>query len=260
MDQIYSNATIESKELGGLLLEIGTLLLKAGASCNRTKVVITAVANSYHYIPDMTIGPNSISLSINDANGVTLFDGIRGITSSGIDFKLIAGLSRLPSLVKEKKLSVAELKSELNNLRQTQPYSRIVILCFVSLAGAAFCYTFGGSAIEMIIAFAATFCGLFAKQQLTRLKTNPYICTYLAATVASTVTAIVHVTGISVSPLNAFSTCVLFLIPGVLLINCFTDLIDGHILNGIAGGMGALMHSLAIALGLVTTIITFNLT
>jgi len=135
----------------------------------------------------------------------------------------------------------------------------MIILCFVGLAGAAFCYTFGGNTIEMLITFGATFCGLFVKQQLTKYSINPYMCIYLAALVASLFTGAFHKAGLNVNLEHAFSTCVLFLIPGVPLINCFSDLIDGNILNGVVRGVNALIIALAIALGLSTTIIMYNL-
>jgi uncharacterized membrane protein YjjP (DUF1212 family) len=155
-------------------------------------------------------------------------------------------------------LSVKELKKELRNLHALKPYPRLIILCFVSLAGAAFCYIFGGSVIEMLITFGATFCGLFAKQQLTKYSFNPYICTYVAALTASLFTGAFHLAGLTVTLENAFSTCVLFLIPGVPLINCLTDLIEGNILNGIVRGINVLMYTLAIAFGLLTTIIIYK--
>jgi uncharacterized membrane protein YjjP (DUF1212 family) len=45
----------------------------------------------------------------------------------------------------------------------------------------------------------------------------------------------------------------------VPLINCFTDLIDGNILNGLIRGINALMFALAIALGLLAAMLIYNL-
>lgn len=134
-----------------------------------------------------------------------------------------------------------------------------MVLLFVSLAGASFCFNFGGSFIEMIITFGATFCGLFVKQELVKRHFNTYFCTYAAATVASLIIAVLSVAGLSLPPVNAFATCVLFLVPGVLFINCFTDLIEGNTMNGIVKGVSALIYALAIAFGLLNTIIIFNM-
>jgi len=249
----------ESKELGALLLDIGIVLLNSGASCSRIRLTITRLASAYQYVPHISIGPKSVSLTLNNENGITIFNGIRTTLSQGVDFKIISGISRLSWATTKEKLSVEKLRSEFYKLNVSIHYPRIIVLCFVSLAGAAFCYTFGGNRLEMLITFGATFSGLFVKQQLIKHSLNPYICTYVAAVVASLFTATFRMAGLTIALENAFSTCVLFLIPGVPLINCFTDLIDGNILNGMIRGMNALLHALAIAFGLSTTLIIYNL-
>jgi uncharacterized membrane protein YjjP (DUF1212 family) len=58
---------------------------------------------------------------------------------------------------------------------------------------------------------------------------------------------------------HAFATSVLFLIPGVPLINSFSDLIDGNIMNGIVRGVNGLIIAFAIALGLLTAMQVYQL-
>jgi len=252
------NETTQPKELGALLLDIGISLLKAGATCSRIRITMTRFALAYSCTPHITIGPKSVSLTLNDEYGVTYFNGSRSTPVQGVDFKLISGISRLSWTAAREKISIPQLKTELIKLHQIKHYPRIIILCFVSLAGAAFCFTFGGNYVEMLITFGATFCGLFVRQQLLKYKFNPYICAYIAAVVASLFTGAFHVAGLTITLENAFSTCVLFLIPGVPLINSFTDLIDGNILNGVVRGVNAFIYALAIAFGLVTTMIIYN--
>jgi uncharacterized membrane protein YjjP (DUF1212 family) len=57
---------------------------------------------------------------------------------------------------------------------------------------------------------------------------------------------------------HAFATSILFLIPGVPLINSVIDLMDGYIINGIDRGINALIHAFAIAAGLATIILIFK--
>jgi uncharacterized membrane protein YjjP (DUF1212 family) len=253
------NETTEPKELGALLLDIGVSLLKAGATCSRIRITMTRFALTYEYTPHITIGPKSVSLTLNDENGLTQFTGSRSTPAQGVDFKMISGISRLSWTTSRENLPVQQLKVELSKLHMVKHYPRIIILCFVSLAGAAFCYTFGGNYIEMLVTFGATFSGLFVRQQLLKYEFNPYLCAYIAAVVASLFTGAFHMAGLNITLENAFSTCVLFLIPGVPLINSFTDLIDGNILNGMVRGVNALIYALAIAFGLVTTIIIYHL-
>jgi uncharacterized membrane protein YjjP (DUF1212 family) len=259
MEATYSKARSESTAFGALLLDVGTSLLQAGASNGRIRIAMSELAATYHYLPHITIGYHSISLVLHDKDGNTLFNDVRSNSVHGINFTVISGVSRLGLMAAENGWSVPELQKEFSNCQAAAHYPRLIILFFVSVAGAAFCYTFGGGYMEMAIAFVATFCGLFIKQQLTKSHFNPYLITYIAATVASFLTGLFHFTGLIVSPVSAFSTCVLFLIPGVLLINSFTDLVEGSTVNGIIRGVNALIHILAIALGLLTTIVILNL-
>ncbi|PWT98334.1 MAG: hypothetical protein C5B52_12345 [Bacteroidetes bacterium] len=254
------NRLNESDAFGALLLDIGISLMQAGANNSRIKITMADLAAVYHYEPDITIGSGSVSLILRDEDGNTLFSNIRSTSVHGINFSIISGLSRLSWSAEKNNWSQVELKKNFLECRKPAYYPRLTILFFVSLAGAAFCYTFGGGYIEMAITFIATFCGLFVKQQLTRSNFNTYFCTYAAAAVASMFVGLFEGAGIlTVSPINAFSTCVLFLIPGVLLINSFIDLLDGNTISGIVKGVNALIHTLAIALGLLTTIIILNL-
>jgi uncharacterized membrane protein YjjP (DUF1212 family) len=253
-----SNTLTRSEEFGSIFLDLGVLLLKSGESCNRIRSTMVRFTSAYHYVPHITIGPKSVSLTLHDKTSNSVFSGSRSTPAQGVDFKIISAINKLSWAIVKEILPLDELKSEVNKLSDTKHYPRIVTLCCVSLAGAAFCYTFGGSILEMMITFGATFCGLFTKQQLLKYVINPYICTYLAALVSTFFIGLFYIAGVTLKLENAFSTCVLFLIPGVPLINGFTDLIDGNILNGVVKGVNALLFALAIALGLLTTMVIFN--
>ncbi len=251
--------TTEAKELGSLLLDIGVSLLSSGASCSRIRITMRRLASEYNYIPHISIAPKSVSLTLNNEEDVVLFNGMRSTPAQGVNFKTISGISRLSWDAVEKDLSIGEVKEELNKILVSPHYPRIIILLFVSLAGSAFCFSFGGKYPEMIITFGATFFGLFIRQEALKKKFNPYICVFIGSFVASLFAGAFIKAGLNINFEHAFATSVLFLIPGVPLINCFTDLIDGNILNGIVRGVNALMFSLAIALGLLAAMLLYNL-
>ncbi len=251
--------TTQPKELGALLLEIGVSLLASGASCSRIRITVARFASAYSFAPHTTIGPKSVTITLNDEDGLAIFSGSRSIPAQGVDFKIISGISRLSWNVVEKKLSLHQISYELDRLRSVKYYPRLVTLLFVSIAGAAFCFTFGGNIPEMVITFGATFCGLFARQEMAKQKFNPYICTYAGALVASLFAGAFIKAGVNLRLEHAFATSVLFLIPGVPLINSFTDLIDGNTMNGMVRGVNALLFALAIAFGLLTTLLVYNM-
>jgi len=251
--------TSEAKELGSLLLDVGVALLSSGASCSRIRITMRRFASIYDYNAHISIQPKSVSLTLNDEEDNPYFNGIRSIPVQGVNFKTISGISRLSWRAIEDNLSIQEVKETFDQLLKLPHYPRLIILLFVSLAGSAFCFSFGGTIPELAITFGATFCGLFVRQEAIKKKFNPYICVYVGALVATLFAGAFIKAGLPINLEHAFATSVLFLIPGVPLINCFTDLIDGNILNGIVRGINALMVSMALALGLLTSMLIYNL-
>jgi uncharacterized membrane protein YjjP (DUF1212 family) len=63
---------------------------------------------------------------------------------------------------------------------------------------------------------------------------------------------------IGADPDKAFATSVLFLVPGVPLINSVTDLMDGNIQTGIVRAVNGLMISFSIAMGLLSVKMILN--
>jgi len=249
----------EANELGSLLLDVGVYLLSSGASCSRIRITMRRLATSFDYEAHISIAPKSVSLTLNQEEDIAIFSGMRTIPVQGVNFKIISGISRLSWDVLEGNFSIQQVRTELNRLIALPHYPRLIILFFVSLAGAGFCFSFGGKLPEMVITFGATFCGLFVRQEAMKSQFNPYICVFMGSLVASLFAGAFVKAGLNINFEHAFVTSVLFLIPGVPLINCFTDLIDGNILNGVVRGINALMFALAIALGLLTAMLIYNL-
>ena len=255
MEQEYFDIT----QFGLLLIDIGASLQSAGASSSRIRITMERFAQARQLKSHFVIGPKSIAVTLISANGVTEFTGLHSSAAAGVNFKLLSGLSRLSWRFVEEPMTIQQVRDELSRLTSLPHYPRWLSLIMVSLAGAAFCFTFGGDAKQMCITFIATFFGLFVNQELKKNKFNPYLCTYVSATTAALVTALFFAAGLNLRLAHAYSTCVLFLIPGVPLINAFSDLIDGEILHGLERGTNALLHTLAIAAGLSTILMIFNI-
>jgi uncharacterized membrane protein YjjP (DUF1212 family) len=252
--------TVDPAELGNILLRIGTSLLHAGASSNRVLKNVKRMASAFGYEAHVDLATRVISITLDDSSRAEhVFTGSRSAPSMpGADFKVITGISHLSWTAVEKSISVDELRTEYERVIEPDPYSRPVILGLVGLAGASFCYIFGGSWVEMAITFVATVSGLFVRQQLQRKKYNPYLTTFVSAAWATLVIALFSLF-ISTHLDHAFATGILFLIPGVPFIIAFIDMIDGYIINGLDRGVHATIHSFAIATGLATMLYLFHI-
>jgi uncharacterized membrane protein YjjP (DUF1212 family) len=156
------------------------------------------------------------------------------------------------------KWSVERINQELAALNKKHLYPRYLVLLLVALAGASFCRLFGGNAIEMAATFVASFCGLWVRQEAMKLKFNFYLSIFFASATASLVSGFYFYFNPAETYIHAFSTSVLFLIPGVPMINSFSDLIDGNTLNGVTRGVSVLIMAFAIALGLVLALLIYK--
>jgi len=132
---------------------------------------------------------------------------------------------------------------------------------FVSLAGGSLAYIFGGdhhnSYIEFGISFLATLTGLLGRRLLQLRKFNVFICWTWAAFVSVSVVNIFRTFGVEEYK-NALAACVLWLIPGVPLINGFIDSLTGYIVSGVAKLFYAMLLIFMISIGFYLSLFVFG--
>jgi uncharacterized membrane protein YjjP (DUF1212 family) len=248
----------DAQSVGNILLEIGALLMSSGASTNRTRITMNRIAKGLGYGIELLITQRALMLTIIEKDQQLFFSRLKRISPHGVNFRIVSGISHLSWNVMEQHWTVSQISEEIQRLKSLPHYPRPVILGAVGLAGAGFCNIFGGGYIEMTVAFVATVIGLFVRQEAVKKKFNPYLCVFFASFAASLVAGIAEFYHIGLQPDKAFATSVLFLVPGVPLINSVSDLVDGNIQNGIVRAVHGLMIAFSIALGIFAVKMIFN--
>jgi uncharacterized membrane protein YjjP (DUF1212 family) len=246
------------KQIGAVLLEIGALLLTSGANTERVRTTLQRIADAFSLHCDVSIAYRALTLTINNETRDFTFSSVKRTPVHGVNFKIVAGISRMSWRVEEENWSVAQIKTEIDRLKSLPHYPQLLTLIMVSLSGAAFCRLAGGLYTELPFVFAATFVGLFVRVQAARLNFNPFVVIYFASLAASIVAAASVKFHLVAHHEYALVTAVLFLIPGVPLINSFSDVIDGNIQNAVIRGLNGLFISFTIALGLLSSIFIFQ--
>lgn len=249
----------ELGKIADVLLETGCLLMGAGANTGRIRVTVNRIAHSLGYQIELLITHRALMVSVIDDDGDFFTSKLKRTPPHGVNFKMLSGISRMSWRVQDEDWDLDQINTELDRLKSLPHYPRWQVLLLVSLAGAAFCRLFGGGMIEMLIAFVATCAGLFVRQEAIKKNFNFYLCVLMASATASLISGLAVKFGIGAQPGLAFATSVLFLVPGVPLINSFTDLIDGNISTGIVRGTNGLLIAFAIALGLLTAMVLFKI-
>ncbi len=247
------------KKVESTLLNIGTLLMSSGASTGRIRTTVNRIASALGYNVELLITNRTLMLKVSDEETSDFIASLKRTSPHGVNFMIVSGISRMSWKVVEEKWTVDQINNDLARIVALPHYPRFLILLLVALAGTSFCRLFGGEGIELLVAFVATFFGLFIRQESHKKGFNPYLCVAFAAFAASLVSGLAVWLNIGKIPEHAFSTSVLFLVPGVPLINSFTDLIDGNLLNGITRAVHGFLIAFAIALGLLGAMLIFNI-
>jgi uncharacterized membrane protein YjjP (DUF1212 family) len=249
----------EIKALGSTLLEIGALLMISGASTNRIRMTVDRISNSFGYSTDMMISQRNITLNIRDEENDHLFNSLKRTSPHGINFVILSSISKMSWKVVEEKWSVDQINEEIKRLVALPHYPRLAVLSFVALAGSAFCRLAGGGWVDLILVFIGSFIGLYIRQEATKQRFNTYLCVYFAAFTSTLIVGLAYKLDVLHTHEHAFATSVLFLIPGVPLINSFSDLIDGNLHNGLIRGLNGFIIAFSIAMGLLTSMFIYQL-
>ena len=211
------------------------------------------MADTFGYGFDMSIMPTHIYVWVWGADAARREMAVRKIAGDGISFHINALLSRLSWEVADKHLDLPTAVSRFASIRSTPPTNRWEVLLLTSFANASFCKLFGGDLISMSIVFSATVTGMFLKQQMQKKKINHYIVFIVSAFVASlcaSTSLIFHTTSEI-----AMATSVLYLVPGVPLINGVIDVVEGYVLTGFSRLTEASLLIISIAIGLSLTLL-----
>jgi uncharacterized membrane protein YjjP (DUF1212 family) len=249
----------ELEEMGQLLLDVGSKLMVSGATTERVRITVDRMADAFGCDVELFITHRALSMTIRDAATGLSSSSVLRTPPHAVDYGLVSGISILSWRTAEEKWSVGKIKAELAQLEAKPRYPRWLVLSLVALAGASFCRIFGGDRMEMANTFIATFLGLFVLQATRKSRFNPYLCVFFASISASLVSGIGYKSGLSDTMEHAFAASVLFLIPGIPLINALTDMIDGNVLNGWVRGVHAFLTIFMVALGLMFAMLVYRI-
>lgn len=233
----------------------------AGVHTSRVERNVSRIAESFGYNVDMTIFQKTILMTVTNWNNIEVKQtSIRKIKPTAINFQVISKLSSLSWDAYDSRLSLEQLKTRYNEIMSEPRMSRWAVLFLVSCANASFCRLFAGDYVSMGIVFIATLVAFFLRQELTAKHANHLtvftVCSFVASLIAGIATRLdINCT----TPDIALGTSVLFLIPGVPLINAIIDLLEGHILTATSRFVNASILVVCIALGLAATLLILGI-
>ena len=247
------------ERIADLLLEISSILMVSGANTSRVNLNIARFASVLNCESYSLISQKTIILTVIDRETQENYTKVKNIPSHKIDFTVISSISKASWNAISEDWTLSQISREIKTIQQQKRYPRIIVLIAVSFAGAGFCKIFGGDYLNLLVSFISTFFGLLMLQIAHRREFNTYISVFLASLTASLLASFGVYFNLGTHPEDALATSILFLVPGVALINSVTDLLDKNVLNGMVRFTNGVMTVLAIALGLFVAMLIFRL-
>ena len=242
---------ISAKRLANSILDVAILLLESGAHCERINRNVQRIADTYSFKVDMLLTFTAISVTVTDLadadNTATINKKVR---HHGAHYGILTNTSILTWNFYEKRESVDVLEKCLEELRSMPKHSIWVVRLFIGVACGCLCLLAGGNWINGLFAFSASFVGLIVRQEMVKYHFNLMIAIVCSAFVTTTISGLDTLLHWGAKPDIAVATAVLFLIPGVPLINCIIDLFEGYIPTAIARGAFGGFILLCIAVGM----------
>ena len=240
----------ELKELSKFLSEYSTSLMAVGVQTSRIVRNTARIAESFGFLCDMTIFQKTIIMTLRDADNSHSYSTVNKIKPMGLNFAINSELSTLSWQAYDERLSLPELQRRYLDIVSKPRESKWLVLILV-----AFCRLFQGDFTSMGIVFAATLVGFFVRTLLMEHHWNHLAVFIISAFVASMIGSTGYLMHWGNTPDMALGTSVLYLIPGVPLINSIMDIIDGHVLAGTSRFINACLLIICIAIGLSMTLL-----
>nr|WP_314119273.1 threonine/serine exporter family protein [uncultured Campylobacter sp.] len=248
------------QELTNFLSEYAAKMLSIGTYTARIERCVCRIADAYGYEASLMIFVRHFIISVMDpADNSIRRTYVKTGAAAQISFDLISELSALSWEIYDEKIPLARAKAAFAEILASQKKSFAKTLVLLSIANAAFCELFGGDGGAMALVFAATAFGICARYLLSKLKINLKI-QYIAVSFAvSFIVSLGTRYGLSATPDVAVGSSILFLIPGVWLINSVFDILNENMLVGISRGLNTGLLIICIAIGLFLTLSISNL-
>lgn len=240
-------------DVSSFISEYAAHMMGCGVHTSRVIRSTKRIGESFGYRVNISVFQKNIILTVFDEKTSERYNEVIDIPAHPISFEHNAELSALSWETYDSPMALSDLWEKYRRIISAPAINPLFVLMLAGFANASFCRLFGGDWYSMGVVFSATITGMFLKQQMTSAHINHYVIFIVSSFVASLCasTALIFNTTSEI----ALATSVLFLVPGVPLINGVIDIVEGYVLTGFARLVQASLLIICIAIGLSFTLL-----
>lgn len=244
-------------EIAQFLADYATLMMGSGVHTSRVIRCTKRIGDAWGVDVKIAGFHKTLVLTFYNHSTSEKTSMVAEIVAHPADFRLNSELSELSWQALDYHLTFDEVKSRYDVISSRKRLNGSVVMFLHALANACFCALFGGNWTARGIVFVVSVVGVLLKRFLIDRGVTSYIYFILCSFVSSMLAASSLIIP-DADPQIAIATSVLYLIPGVPLLNGFLDIVEDHVLNGFSRLTQALLLVLCIAIGLACTISITN--
>ena len=238
------------KRVTMFLADYAATLMAVGTQTSRVARNTGRIAESFGFHSHIMLFSRNVIITLQDDEGRHSYTRVQKLPALGLNFASNMNLSKLSWRAYDEHLQLEQLETEFKEIRDKKRESPWTVLILVSFANACFCRLFNGDIVAVATVWVATFVGFYIRQQLTKLHWRQLAVFIVSSFVASMIGSTGYLCHWGTTPDMALGTSMLYLVPGVPLINGIMDIIDGHVLAGTSRLINACMLIICIAIGL----------
>lgn len=246
------NSPDNLKDISHFLMEYANRLMGSNVHTSRVIRNTRRIGQSLDVDVKMSLFQKTMVMSVCDNESKEVYNEVDIIPTFPNSFELNAELSALSWEAFDNHLSLDVLWEKYKQIIARPKMDPLCTLFLVGFANASFCALFGGDWTARVIVFSATMIGFYLKQIMQKKGINHYIVFVISAFIASLVAS--SALTLETTAEIAIGTSVLYLVPGVPLLNGVIDIVEGHVLTGCTRLIQALLLILCIAIGLSCTL------
>jgi len=243
---------VKAPDAVNLCLLLGQVLFGFGATAQRIQDSIAYLARHLGCKVDMLVSYDALLITVNDgATFQTRIDSARRLAVLDL-----LGLARVTAWLlglPRSQTSAGQFEHELSAIRDTpQAYRPAWHALTAGCAGVAFCIVNGGDPASWFGSFAAAAAIFALRRQMAARNFNVHLTLFAVSFTGSLLGLLLGRLMQTATPTIALGAPVLFLVPGVPMINGGIDIVRNHVTIGIArlGFTLAALVSLCLGVGL----------
>ncbi|MCC8035448.1 MAG: threonine/serine exporter family protein [Rikenellaceae bacterium] len=242
---------IDAREFVDRVLDVGTMLMESGAHCDRIDRNIQRLARKAGFNIEIFFSFTAISITATDQEDpARTATAIRNVRHHGTHFGIVSQISLLTWKYYDGNMTFGRLGEEICRVRDTPRYNSWLVRLSVGVACACLCLLAGGDSIDGAFAFAASTAGLLLRQTMIKARYNLMVAILASSFLITVISGLNALLSLGSNPDTSVATAVLFLVPGVPLINCIIDLVKGYYPTAVARGVLGSFILLCIAVGM----------